>query len=388
MGLMGILRASVLCLALAAFHGQPVSCGLSKSNKKPKKDSNAKVSEISGNLKDSTVKVRNLSSLDRAKELGVLSPKEYEEFDVIDGKLIKKPEAANQISEDIPVSAIDPNFPVFTPEEDEDALEESSKVNESDVSKKSKDSTVKPQVVEDALEESSKVNEFDVSEKPKESTVKYQEPSVSSVHGPEYGLVFKNSTWDDSQLASAVLFIKEFCKDVNEKKFKNQMSYNDSKNLSLACAYVFHNLMAATYYFTPKYGPGSLDERKEIHEILYEGTLQPEEFHIYIDWLKKHISEVGAAYVDMFEEAGKLTEEQLKTDTSVGPLKYGFVFTRGLWKHYSLREHFKELTKHCLAGMRQIYNHRKLITKSFKRKHIEKPNVVEEPENDETEETL
>ncbi|KAK1932156.1 hypothetical protein X943_003336 [Babesia divergens] len=52
MKLLGILRASALCLLVSAFHGQPVSCGLFKSNKKSKKDSNAKVSE---NLKESPV---------------------------------------------------------------------------------------------------------------------------------------------------------------------------------------------------------------------------------------------------------------------------------------------------------------------------------------------
>ncbi|KAK1937334.1 glycosylphosphatidylinositol-anchored merozoite surface protein [Babesia divergens] len=53
MKFLGILRASALCLLVSAFQGQPVSCGIFKSSKKSKKDSNAKVSE---NLKESPVK--------------------------------------------------------------------------------------------------------------------------------------------------------------------------------------------------------------------------------------------------------------------------------------------------------------------------------------------
>ncbi|KAK1934333.1 hypothetical protein X943_004028 [Babesia divergens] len=65
MKFLGILRASALFILVSAFHGQPVSCGLFKSNKKSKKSSNANVSEnlkespvksqVAENLKDSTV---------------------------------------------------------------------------------------------------------------------------------------------------------------------------------------------------------------------------------------------------------------------------------------------------------------------------------------------
>ncbi|KAK1937522.1 hypothetical protein X943_002528 [Babesia divergens] len=55
MRFLGILRASALCLLVSAFHGQPVSCGLFNRILSSKKPSNAKVSEISENLEESTV---------------------------------------------------------------------------------------------------------------------------------------------------------------------------------------------------------------------------------------------------------------------------------------------------------------------------------------------
>ncbi|KAK1935935.1 hypothetical protein X943_000488 [Babesia divergens] len=75
-----ILNAAALCLLTFAFHGKTASCGFfnwfgssKKAEKGPKK-----------------------RGLDLIDELGVRSPKELDDYDLIDGKLIKKSEAAKK----------------------------------------------------------------------------------------------------------------------------------------------------------------------------------------------------------------------------------------------------------------------------------------------------
>ncbi|KAK1934059.1 secreted antigen 1, partial [Babesia divergens] len=84
-------------------------------------------------------------------------------------------------------------------------------------------------------------------------------------------------------------------------------------------------------YFIPKYGPGSVAERKEIPKNFYEGKLEPKDFEVYNKWLVKNIPAIKKSYKQMLAESLDMTKAQLKTDTSVGPLKYGLVFTGVRW---------------------------------------------------------
>ncbi|KAK1935527.1 hypothetical protein X943_003695, partial [Babesia divergens] len=70
-------------------------------------------------------------------------------------------------------------------------------------------------------------------------------------------LVFESSEWDDSKLASAVLFINEFCQEVKAKKFNEKLSEMDFKDLSFECAYVSNGLQYITEILLPTYGPGT-----------------------------------------------------------------------------------------------------------------------------------
>ncbi|KAK1932165.1 secreted antigen 1 [Babesia divergens] len=250
MKFLGILRASALFILLSAFHGQPVSCGLFKSNKKSKKDSNAKVSE---NLKDSPVK--------------------------------------SQVAENL------------------------------------KDSTVESPLVEKPSQEPS---------------------SKSSVPVTKSNLVFENSKWDDSMLASSVLFIEEFCEGVKAEKFGGKVS----EGLSKACVNVSSNLDSLTQHFTPTYGPGRVDE---IPMNFYKDVLKAEDFDVYAKWLVKNIPSAILSFKFMSIEYLYMSEEQIKTATSMGPLRYGFVYTgydwgelthgvnRGLFEDSCILQSFKDL---------------------------------------------
>ncbi|KAK1939666.1 secreted antigen 1 [Babesia divergens] len=236
MKLLGILRASALCLLAIGFHSQFVSCGIFKGPKKPKEDSNVKAAEISENPKESAV----------------------------------------------------------------------------------------------------------------ESSYRPSAPATKS------GLVFESSKWDDSMLANALLFIKEFCRHVDGGKFKEKVSDKDSKGLIKACGDISSTLDSLTQNFDLTFGPGSLDERKEIPRDLYEGKLRTEKFEDYAEWLKGNIPRIWKSLKKMLLESLDMTEEQLETDTSMGPLKYGFLYRSDWWKCVSFKHNFYYITEDCLMVLKRL----------------------------------
>ncbi|KAK1937560.1 secreted antigen 1 [Babesia divergens] len=163
----------------------------------------------------------------------------------------------------------------------------------------------------------------------KDSTVE----SLSEASSPasQSDLVFKNPIWDDSYLASAVLFLKEFCKEVKAEKFSTKLSEDNYEDLSMVCSRVYYTLESANKFYIPTYGPGSVDKRKEIPKKFYKDALKPEEFTIYLNWLAENIAAIIKSYKKMHNETRELTKDQRKTETSVGPLKYGFVYGNVWW---------------------------------------------------------
>ncbi|KAK1932677.1 secreted antigen 1 [Babesia divergens] len=265
MKLLGILRASALCLLAIGFHGQPVSCGIFNILKKAKKDSNAKVSEISENHQESNVESSSQESL----------------------------------------------------------------------------------------------------------------PSSQS------DLVFESSTWDDSHLASSVLFLDKFCRNVSAKKFKEQVTnkklYGDIKAVCRGCMVRLNFL---SRYFIPKYGPGSVAERNEIPMDLYENALKPEDFDVYVRWLAENIPGIWKSYKQMLEESLKYPSKQLKTDNTAGPLKYGFLYKGGWWNPIAAwSEIDDESPLTLLVTLEKLQHCLKRVLKSYPRRSSVVPSVVEEAED-------
>ncbi|KAK1932188.1 secreted antigen 1 [Babesia divergens] len=166
----------------------------------------------------------------------------------------------------------------------------------------------------------------DILNGPKEFTV-----SQSFVPAPKSNLVFQSSEWNDSHLASSVLFLEEFCKDVISKKFNGKLSEAEYDHVSRACVYLSFKLESVTNHFAPAYGPGTVTERKEIDMDFYKDVLKPEQFQVYVRWLAENIPEIWASVRQMSMEYLCMSETQLKTETSVGPLRYGFVYTGKPW---------------------------------------------------------
>ncbi|KAK1936117.1 secreted antigen 1 [Babesia divergens] len=205
----------------------------------------------------------------------------------------------------------------------------------------------------DLFEHHSTVEVSEISENHEDSTV--ESSSQPYAPAPKSNLVFQSSAWDDSQLASAVLFIKEFCKDLGKDKFKGYaagINYTSSKCL---CSKVLNILEPITRFYSPTYGPGSVaEERKEIPGNMYEGQLESEKFDVYTKWLVENLPVITDSLKRMIEESAKLTEEQLKTDTSVGPLKYGFLYKGNNWNRI-VRMHIKDLLNGLTGYFKSLY---------------------------------
>ncbi|KAK1936820.1 secreted antigen 1 [Babesia divergens] len=258
MKLLGILRASALCLLVSAFHGpRGVFCSnleVDLSNE----SSTVEVSDVSENLEDSTVNTGGGSEGDLAAQVKMLQ----EKLQALEAGLDKVPKESS--TDDI------------------------------------NDSTV-----ESLSEASSPASQSD--------------------------LVFENSTWDDSMLASTFLFIEEFCQEVKAEKFKGKISAGNMKDLSKKCANLSSYVGSFIHRFKPTYGPGSVTERKEIPMDFYKDALKAEQFQVYVRWLAENNWEIWASVKQMFRDSLKLSKEQLKTETSRGPLRYGFVYTGKPW---------------------------------------------------------
>lgn len=123
-----------------------------------------------------------------------------------------------------------------------------------------------------------------------------------------YGVVYKLSDWDDSQLAGAVLFIKEFCKEAKGYKFADKISDVNYEGLSRVCSDISYHLHSVIGRFSPRYGCGPVSHREEISEDMYDDRLKPDIFDAYAKWLLVQIPEIMKSYENMHKKCLKFTE--------------------------------------------------------------------------------
>ncbi|KAK1939477.1 secreted antigen 1 [Babesia divergens] len=388
----GILRASALFILLSAFHGQSVNCGILNRILSSKKSSNINQSENSEG--DLAAQVKMLQAKLQALEAGLdKAPKEPSTDNmaesIVESPLVEEAEDSTVMSQDaVPEDRKKLHgFSDFSNEFNSE-YEEKEPIKEAEKSSEEHEQyPVARKTETDVTSYPSTINLSDGSKNPdgvlkvmkkiveqrghlmdlfsgliqqhsdeESSTVKSEKPESSTVESSsQSGLVFESSEWDDSHLASALLFINEFCKDLGKDKFKGYaagINYTTSKCL---CSKVLNILEPITRFYSPTYGPGSVaEERKEIPGNMYEGQLESEKFDAYTKWLVENLPVITDSLRKMFEESAKLTEEQLKTDTSMGPLKYGFLYKGGWWKRI-VRMHIKDLLNRLTGYFKSLH---------------------------------
>ncbi|KAK1938547.1 secreted antigen 1 [Babesia divergens] len=239
----------------------------------------------------------------------------------------------------------------------------------------------------DPSNESFTVEVHEISENLKESPVESQviekpsqEPSKSSAPSSQSDLVFENSEWDDSKLASGVLFIKEFCEDLRKDKFdehvSNKLLCKDENNTKeslhrksayahakVNCSPISNHLMMFTKNILPRDSSANP----------YEKALKPEKFKDYSKWIVENIPNIDKALMNMLNESKNLTKDQLKTETLTGPYKYGFEFKSNWWPESFVKCNLRYESKELITTLRFL---QKYLDKILKDPQCEKASTT------------
>lgn len=150
----------------------------------------------------------------------------------------------------------------------------------------------------------------------------------------QYGLLFLRPRWIDSNLASAFLFLEEFCKAVKSGTFSKHVSRPEHAGLTTTCGEITENLKPFKENLWALFSPISLEDVQEEEDgktnargspspNMYDGKLLADAFPNYMKWLVKNIPEITKS-VDEMTKTSWNTEE-LANGTMAGPFKYGFV---------------------------------------------------------------
>ncbi|KAK1937214.1 secreted antigen 1 [Babesia divergens] len=171
----------------------------------------------------------------------------------------------------------------------------------------------------------------------------------------QYGMFFLGSTWHDSNLANATLFLERFCQDIKEGKFKANFSDESLDRLLSICKKVSFHLVLLSSFIWPMYNPriselgaplvGSLG--------LYKDALKPENLEKYADWLVKNIPHIMASIQQMHAESVDWCWSGFYNSKTAGPFKYGFVFKDRHW-YDSLSYSLFTPVEGLLEGLRSL----------------------------------
>ncbi|KAK1939612.1 secreted antigen 1 [Babesia divergens] len=146
----------------------------------------------------------------------------------------------------------------------------------------------------------------------------------------QLGLFMLRSIWDDSNLGSAVLFLEEFCREVNgiDSVFWSALrnTPHGVPGLKALCQEVSKDLKPLTGgVIYALYNP--VDTKNP-----YNGALRSDSFGAYVDWLAKNIDEIKTSLENMTKDSYTWSLSALSEVQSAGPFKYGFVFNESDWE--------------------------------------------------------
>ncbi|KAK1933256.1 secreted antigen 1 [Babesia divergens] len=158
----------------------------------------------------------------------------------------------------------------------------------------------------------------------------------------QYGLFFLRPAWHGSNLANAVLFVNEFCQEINKDHgviSKEDLADHATKGPKVAdvCKKISENLKTFNERLMALYNPPSPEEQREennaqdVNRRLYEGKLQRDVILDYVHWLGKNLPHIRKSLKQLYDDSAKWTKSNLMDGVSSGPFKYGFVFTDDQW---------------------------------------------------------
>ncbi|KAK1443860.1 hypothetical protein BgAZ_207360 [Babesia gibsoni] len=200
----------------------------------------------------------------------------------------------------------------------------------------------------------------------------------------QYGLFFlSGDTLLAANLASALLFLAEFCREVSENKFPEKTTLDKYKCLKDVCKDVKDKIDAFHKHILPLYNPLTVediegDDDSKLGEVvrmaegrcneMYKGKLKKEKFDEYVTWMKRNLAKLMLLLREMHTDSARWTVEDLMYVQSHGPSKYGYTFVDKRWDtsiYFTFKQSIEDLALfessnglfsllRCLDGQRAL----------------------------------
>lgn len=146
-----------------------------------------------------------------------------------------------------------------------------------------------------------------------------------------------------SNLASAMLFVAEFCRQINADYFPENLMYGKATCIKTVCKDLVHKIDGLHKLILPLYNPltvreveaGEKDkpERKAEGSFngMYKGKLKKHNVDDYITWMRGNITKLILLLKKMHLESSRWNAEEFVNVQSHGPSKYGYTFIDNKW---------------------------------------------------------
>ncbi|KAK1443866.1 hypothetical protein BgAZ_207420 [Babesia gibsoni] len=194
----------------------------------------------------------------------------------------------------------------------------------------------------------------------------------------QYGLFFLSG--DDllpANLASAMLFLAEFCREVNEDKFPEKTTHDKYKCLKDVCKDLAKKIDDFHKLLMPLFNPLTLLEKivdleesakggtatwaKHKSELpineLYKGKLKASKFDDYVKWITKNSGTLILLLQNLKTDSTGWTPQSLRDLKTHGPFKFGYTFVNvfgiGTVSH---------LLPHTVDELADLYSHNTLFS--------------------------
>ncbi|KAK1442081.1 hypothetical protein BgAZ_401110 [Babesia gibsoni] len=182
----------------------------------------------------------------------------------------------------------------------------------------------------------------------------YAGPLTCAQHGL---FLLSTNTFYHSNLASVLVFMAEFCRDIKEDKFAEAKN-EKYKNIKEACNKLSDNIDSLHKIIWPLHNPEGLTEMEDDDEEgvnrrnkgalneTYKGKLRSDKFDSYVTYMKDNIIKISQLLKQMHSDAAEWSVETLTSGQSHGSFKYGYIFKDNKWDtalYYTVKPYIVKL---------------------------------------------
>lgn len=162
---------------------------------------------------------------------------------------------------------------------------------------------------------------------------------------PTYGTInLKSGSDKPANLASAVYFLKEFCKALNEGVFEENVTFKKFGSVKHICGKLALNLETITVTFAPL--PSV--------ENPYKDALEPEGVEGYLGWMEMNTDMVAESFKKLAGETAGWTTQGSKAVKPTDISEYGFEVTSGDGLYQFVKFRLPALIKNVIVYLQYI----------------------------------